>query len=144
MMNIRSAASIALSPAQPSLKTRILRAIARGGGPPSRLLAGRRGVALWALVEATGRTSGRTYRIPVAAAPTPDGFVIPLPFGGATQWARNVLATGGATLRWNGRTFAVIDPEIIPASEAQPHWVAPIRASLGSLGIKDFLRVRIA
>jgi len=82
-------------------------------------------VARRALGEATGRTSGRIYRIPVATAPTPDGFVIPLPFGGAKQWARNVLATGGATIHWNGQTFAVADPEVIPASEAKQHFMAP-------------------
>jgi deazaflavin-dependent oxidoreductase (nitroreductase family) len=107
-------------------------------------MAGRRGFALWALVEATGRTSGRIYRIPVATAPTPDGFVIPLPFGGATQWARNVLATGGATIRWNGGTYVVVDPEIIPAAEAKEHFIAPVRAILPSIGIREFLRVRIA
>jgi deazaflavin-dependent oxidoreductase (nitroreductase family) len=144
MTNIQHSASGALPPAHPSLKTRVLRAIARGGGVPSRFVAGRRGFALLALVEATGRTTGRTYRIPVATAPTPDGFVIPLPFGGATQWARNVLATGHATIYWNGRSFAVSDPEIIPVSEAQQHFVAPIRLTLASVGIRDFLRVRIA
>lgn len=107
-------------------------------------MAGRRGFALWALVEATGRNSGKMYRIPVATAPTPDGFVIPLPFGGATQWARNVMATGGATIRWNGGTYAVVDPEIIPASEAKQHFIAPIRALIPWTGIGDFLRVRIA
>jgi deazaflavin-dependent oxidoreductase (nitroreductase family) len=144
MMNSQTAASLAMPPTNTSLKSRVLRRISRASGGLSRMMAGRRGFALWALVEATGRTSGRIYRIPVATAPTPDGFVIPLPFGGATQWARNVLATGGATIRWNGRTYAVVDPEIIPASEAKQHFIAPIRALLPSLGIRDFLRVRIA
>jgi deazaflavin-dependent oxidoreductase (nitroreductase family) len=143
MMNSQPAASVALPPTNTSLKSRVLRRISRGSGAPSRIMAGRRGFALWALVEATGRTTGRIYRIPVATAPTPDGFVIPLPFGGATQWARNVLATGGATIRWNGGTYTVIDPEIIPASEAKEHFIAPIRALLPSIGIHDFLRVRI-
>ena len=144
MMNIQPAGSVAMPPTIPSVKTRILRSVARGGGVPSRVLAGRRGFALWALVEVRGRTSGRIYRIPVATAPTPDGFVIPLPFGGATQWARNVLATGGATIRWNGRQYLVTNPELISTTDAAPYWMALIRAVLGSVGIKDFLRVRIA
>lgn len=127
-----------------SLKTRILRSIARGGGPPSRLLAGRRGFALWGLVEVTGRRTGRAYRIPVATAPTGDGFVIPLPFGAATQWARNVIANGEATVGWNGRRYAVTDAEIVPTAAAAAYWMAPIRAVLAAVGIRDFLRVRIA
>lgn len=144
MTNADHAAPLQLSTSPVSLKTRALRTIARAGGVPSVALAGRRGFALWALVECTGRTSGRTYRIPVATAPTPDGFVIPLPFGDATQWVRNVLASGSATIRWNGRTLALAEPEIIPTADAASFFVAPIRAVLGGVGIRHFLRVRIA
>jgi deazaflavin-dependent oxidoreductase (nitroreductase family) len=144
MTNLDHAPTLSLPSTHPSLTTRILRTIARSGGQPSRLLTGRRGFALWGLVEVTGRTSGRTYRIPIAIAPTGGGFVIPLPFGAATQWTKNVLANRSATIKWNGGTYTVTDPVVIPTSEAAPYWMAVIRAVLGGVGIQDFLGVRIA
>lgn len=55
-----------------------------------------------AVVEHTGRRSGKQYATPVAAEQTPDGFIIPLPYGVGVDWLRNVLAAGHATIRADG------------------------------------------
>jgi hypothetical protein len=54
----------------------------------------------------------------VVARRTPDGFVIPLPFGEGVDWCRNVLASGGGVIRWSGAEHRVIDPAIIGVASA--------------------------
>jgi deazaflavin-dependent oxidoreductase (nitroreductase family) len=91
--------------------------------PPARLvkltsplalrLAGRRWFPLWAVLRHRGRRTGRQYAIPVALLVTPDTFVIGLPWGPDTNWAQNVLAAGGCSVRWKGADFQVTDPRLV-------------------------------
>lgn len=66
----------------------------------------------FALVEHTGRRSGRGYCTPVLAFRSRATLAIPL-FYGRTDWVRNVLAAGGADLRRAGRQTRVINPRIV-------------------------------
>jgi hypothetical protein len=72
--------------------------LARPLGPLARPMAGTRWFSLWAILQHTGRTSGTAYSTPVAALRTAEGFIMPLPFGDATQWAKNLFATGGGSV----------------------------------------------
>ena len=102
-----------------------------GGGPPRRLvnatapvaraLAGRRWVPLWALIRHRGRRSGTAYETPIAVVPTTDASIvmIGLPWGVTTNWARNVVAAGGASLRWRGHDLELGHPRIIDGAEAE-------------------------
>lgn len=65
-----------------------------------------------------GRRSGRAYRTPVVVAAHDESFLIALPYGEHTDWLKNVLAKGSATLIVGGRTYAADDPEVIPMAEA--------------------------
>jgi len=84
----------------------------RIGNPVMMKLAGRR---YWfaGTIHHTGRHSGREYATPVWAVPTPDGFLISLPFGEGVDWLKNVLAAGRATIETRGETWEVVDPEVI-------------------------------
>jgi deazaflavin-dependent oxidoreductase (nitroreductase family) len=88
--------------------------------PVARALAGRRWFPLWAVVHHRGRRSGTEYATPVAVVPTTDKSVIliGLPWGTATNWARNVVAADGATLTWKGRAQRTGAPRIVEPSEA--------------------------
>lgn len=113
-----------------------------GGGPPRRLvnatapvahaLAGRRFVPLWALIRHRGRRSGTAYETPIAVVPTTDASVvmIGLPWGVKTNWARNVMAAGGASLRWKGRDVELVHPRIVDGAEAERLARAPLRPVL--------------
>jgi deazaflavin-dependent oxidoreductase (nitroreductase family) len=70
-----------------------------------------------AIVVHAGRRSGRTYRTPVVAAREQDGFVIALPYGERTDWAKNVLAKGSASLITGGHTYEVDRPEVVPLAD---------------------------
>jgi deazaflavin-dependent oxidoreductase (nitroreductase family) len=67
------------------------------------------------VIRHTGRRCGKCYATPVIADRVADGFVVPLPYGTGVDWLRNVLAAGEATVTVGGRTYDVIDPEIINA-----------------------------
>jgi deazaflavin-dependent oxidoreductase (nitroreductase family) len=81
--------------------------------PLARQLAGRRWLPLWAVVRHRGRRTGREYSIPVAVLVTPDTFVIGLPWGPDTNWAQNVLAAKGCTIRWKAVDYRVTDPQLV-------------------------------
>lgn len=94
-----------------------------------------------AIVAHVGRSSGRGYETPVAIQRAPAGFVIPIPFGEATQWTRNVLATGGASVRWQGWERRVGNPRVVGWPDAKADFNPFLRALVPTIGIKSFLRV---
>lgn len=94
----------------------------------------------FALVEHRGRKSGRTYRTPVNAFATDDGFAIALTYGRDSEWVRNVLAAGGAVIVTRGRSVPVGHPQIIH-DETRCYMPTPVRAMLAALDVDDFLLV---
>src|SRR3970040_2714389 len=60
-----------------------------------------------AAVHHVGRTSGRAYATPGLAERGGGFFYIPLPYGSAVDWCRNLLAAGSATLESNGVNYRV-------------------------------------
>ncbi len=105
--------------------------------------AGRPG-AYASVVRHRGRTTGTPYETPVQALPTGDGFVIPLPYGTASDWLKNVLAAGSATIVHEGGTYRVDRPEIVSGAVAERH-VPPrhLRAHRW-YGMNEYLQVRTA
>jgi deazaflavin-dependent oxidoreductase (nitroreductase family) len=71
-----------------------------------------------AVVRHIGRLTGRTYETPVVAVEHEDSFLIALPYGGRTDWMKNVLANGKATVLTRGQAYEVDQPEVIPMADA--------------------------
>ena len=100
-----------------------------------------------ALVPAVGRPSphgpdiGQGYATPVVALRTPAGFMIPLPFGDATQWARNLFAAGGGSIDFAGRQYAIEHPEIIDGDAAAAHLPRVLRFVAGRIGLRQYVLV---
>lgn len=92
----------------------------RATAPLADALAGRRWFPLWAKIHHRGRRSGTEYVTPVAIIPTVSKqvFLIGLPWGPKTNWARNVIAAGGATLTWKGGEHRATEPRLVDGSEA--------------------------
>jgi deazaflavin-dependent oxidoreductase (nitroreductase family) len=116
--------------------------IARSAAPIANRLAGRRGFPLWVILRHTGRRSGTLHTTTVVALRTPDGFMIPLPFGDATQWARNLFAAGGGSLRSHGRDYRIVEPRIVDREVAATHLPLPLRVVAGWLGLRQYVMVR--
>lgn len=96
------------------------RGLVKATEPIATALAGRRFFPLWAVIHHVGRKSGAEYALPVAIVPTTDPrtILIGLPWGADTNWARNVVAAGGATLTWKGADVGATAPRIVDPVEA--------------------------
>jgi deazaflavin-dependent oxidoreductase (nitroreductase family) len=96
------------------------------------------------VVRHTGRTSGRTYETPVVAQATDDGFVIALPYGTNTDWLKNVLTSGSATIVDDGDTHEVDRPELADEAAVGHLFPPQEQRSHRLFNVDDFLVVRRA
>ncbi len=96
--------------------------LARLTAPITRALAGRRFFPLWAVVRHIGRKTGRVLMVPVAVRVTPELFIVVLPWGPGTNWARNVLAAGGCVVRWKGADHSTDRPEVVGVAAARAYY----------------------
>ena len=86
--------------------------------PVQRRWAGR--ITGHAIIEHTGRRSGRSYRTPVLCLRRRDarngaGFVFLVGYGLGSDWVRNLLAADGGTVIHRGRRYRVRDVRLVPA-----------------------------
>ena len=110
--------------------------------PVARHFAGR--VPPFAMIEHVGRLSGREYRTPIMIFRAPDGFVIALTYGPETDWVRNVIAAGRATIEYRGREIEVAEPRLTDGTEAWRWLPWVVRTALRVMRVDDFLVVRAA
>ncbi|HKE76405.1 MAG TPA: nitroreductase family deazaflavin-dependent oxidoreductase [Acidimicrobiales bacterium] len=91
------------------------------------------------IVVHKGRRSGTEYRTPVNLVARDGGFTFALTYG-RSQWVRNVLAAGGATVITRGRSHAIANPRVAPyrGDEGFP---APARAILRLVDVEEVLLV---
>ena len=73
-----------------------------------------------------------------------DGFVIALVYGSRTNWLRNVLASGSATIVHEGHTYAVDQPEVVPMQAVASRFTAGDQRGFRLLGVDQALRLHRA
>jgi len=122
----------------------VVRSLAHTLNPLAMPLAASGAIPVWGVVRHTGRKSGRTFATPIAVAATREHIYIPLPWGERTDWCRNVVASGGAVVRYRGHDVRANDPQVVSASEARLAYPRVVRPLLGLGGIERFLRLRRA
>ncbi|MGH3351620.1 MAG: hypothetical protein ACRDPS_13225, partial [Nocardioides sp.] len=76
--------------------------------------------------------------------PTPDGFVINLPYTSQVDWAQNVLAANSATIVHDGIDHRVTDPRVVPYSEVAPMLPRSAGVVRAVFDVQEFLRVTTA
>jgi deazaflavin-dependent oxidoreductase (nitroreductase family) len=140
--------AVPLAPVSPSPVVRIaMRPLTRILNPLMRKVAGRRHVRMAAEVRHVGRRSGRAYVTSAGARVHGDVAMIPLTFGNQSDWAKNVRAAGGCSLRVNGQEYTAVAPEFVDRGDAGPllkSAFGPVeRAGFRVLGIKQYLRLRV-
>jgi deazaflavin-dependent oxidoreductase (nitroreductase family) len=74
----------------------------------------------FAVVEHTGRMSGRIYRTPVFAFRRDGEIVIVLSYGRNSQWTTNLLSSGRGVLIRRGRRYTLGSIEVRPARQSGP------------------------
>ena len=108
--------------------------------PLAQTIAGR--LPPFALVLHRGRRTGKAYRTPVWAFPTPDGgFAIALTYGPDRDWVRNVLAQGGCALDRGGRRVPLAAPRILAGVQGSRLMPRLLRPVLRLLGVTDVLQL---
>ncbi|HEX9354469.1 MAG TPA: nitroreductase/quinone reductase family protein [Streptosporangiaceae bacterium] len=98
-----------------------LRLFTRAMRPLALRSAGKEGSST-AVVRHVGRRSGRMFETPVIAVLHDDSFLIALPYGERTDWLKNVIDKGSATIVTNGHSYEVDRPEVISMAEATAYF----------------------
>lgn len=91
-----------------------------------------------------GRSSGKTYRVPLDAHRVDNGFIFILMYGSGSDWVRNVLAAGTASLRIGGEEFDLVSPTVVTRDVAWPQLPETTKAPPGFLNVTEFLQMDIA
>jgi deazaflavin-dependent oxidoreductase (nitroreductase family) len=94
------------------------------------------------VIRHRGRRTGATYENPVWAVPTEDGFLIATVYGPRTDWVKNVLANGSATIVHQGNIYIVDQPEIVPMASVRAYFPAKIRGPQRLVHVDQCLRAR--
>ena len=106
--------------------------------------AGKQGSST-SVVRHVGRKTGRSYETPVVAVEHDGSVYIALPYGERTDWLKNVLATGSATVMTGGDRYDVDRPEVIPMAEATGFFGAKEQRLQRRFGVNTCLQLhRIA
>ncbi|HVM70775.1 MAG TPA: hypothetical protein VMT91_03375 [Anaerolineales bacterium] len=97
------------------------------------------GKRLYTVVAHVGRHSKKPYQTPLLGRPSGTHFYFPLPYGADTDWCLNVLAAGGCTARWNGRTYTLAAPRIVDQAAGEPVYPGLLRWMLHASGVQKYL-----
>jgi deazaflavin-dependent oxidoreductase (nitroreductase family) len=95
------------------------------------------------LLTYRGRTTGRTYHLPINVFRHGQQYFFVLTYGSESQWVKNVLAAGECHIRVRGRDVSLVEPELL----INPSWdLVPLVVRLieRPAGVTSFLRMRAA
>jgi deazaflavin-dependent oxidoreductase (nitroreductase family) len=123
---------------------RVVRFAARLINPLTLLVAGRRWMPIVGVLVHRGRTSGRMYSTPLGMRHLGDSFVMPLTFSESAAWYRNIRAAGWAVVRYMGREYTLVSPEVIDYAAAAPAFARYELLQFRLIGINEYLRMRQA
>jgi deazaflavin-dependent oxidoreductase (nitroreductase family) len=108
-------------------------------------IAGRRHMPIIGIVHHRGRKTGRPYATPLGIRPAAaGGFVMPLTFGEAAGWYRNIVAAGWCVITWRGADHTVASPVIVDRATALPAFPRYERLALRTIGISEFVWLHLA
>jgi deazaflavin-dependent oxidoreductase (nitroreductase family) len=97
--------------------------------------------SVFAVIDYTGRRTGRRYTTPIRVVEQPNDFVAPLTYGPKTSWYINLQAAPGY-LRWQGRTIPVGNPTLVPTHTVAHLLPVPSRFLLWLDGTDKCVRIR--
>lgn len=94
-----------------------------------------------ATLHHVGRRSGRRFRTPIMAFPTPRGIVIALTYGPGVQWLHNVEA-GESRLVRRGRVLRLTEPVRLHGDDGLSLVPAWTRVLLRRMRVDEFVELR--
>jgi deazaflavin-dependent oxidoreductase (nitroreductase family) len=90
-----------------------------------------------------GRSSGQTYRTPLDAHPVDGGYVFIVMYVSDSDWVRNVLAAGTATLEIEGDDFELLSPRLVSKEVAWQLLPATTKAPPDFLRVTEYLQMDV-
>ena len=121
---------------------RIVRPLTRLFNPLILRVAGGWWFPMFSLLHHRGHKSGRIYATPVTGFPRRDFFWLGLAFGPNSGWARNVLASGEADLRYRGTDYHLVEATIVEVADVKDELPRIVRIGCAVAGMHKVLRVR--
>ena len=97
----------------------------------------------WKVLNHIGRTSGRLYRTPLDAYEVDGTFVFILVYGSRSDWVRNILQSGSATLEADGELIELAAPRLISEKEAWALLDGMATPPPRFLNVDEFLQMNI-
>jgi deazaflavin-dependent oxidoreductase (nitroreductase family) len=90
-----------------------------------------------------GRSSGKTYETPLDAHAVEGGYIFIANYGRDSDWVKNILAAGTATLRAGGNEIALVSPRMVTKDEALRQMAAGIKWPPDRMNVTECLRMDI-
>jgi deazaflavin-dependent oxidoreductase (nitroreductase family) len=91
----------------------------------------------------TGRSSGKTHRTPLDAHPVNGGYVFIVMYGSDSDWVRNVLAAGTATLEIDDDEIELLSPRLVSKEVAWQLLPATTKAPPDYLRVTEYLQMDV-
>lgn len=98
----------------------------------------------WDVITHVGRSSGKVHRTPLDAAEVDGSFVFILVYGSRSDWVRNILASGSATLETGNEVVELVAPRVIAGDVARPQLQGLVTLPPSFLKVDEFLQMDIA
>lgn len=96
------------------------------------------------LLTHIGRSSGKTYRTPLEAIPMENGYAVFMVYGPNTDWVRNTVESGSATLRKDGRDIRLTNPSVVDLNDVRGEIPTDVARPPGFLKVSQLLRMDLA
>jgi deazaflavin-dependent oxidoreductase (nitroreductase family) len=126
-------------------KTRwVIRFVALFVNPLTLLVAGRSWMPIVGVLHHVGRRSGRAYATPLGMHLLGDTILLPRTFGDNAAWYQNVLAAGSCAVTYRGKSYSLIDPEIVDYAIAARAFPGFELFLFRVIGINEYLRLHLA
>jgi deazaflavin-dependent oxidoreductase (nitroreductase family) len=94
------------------------------------------------VIEHVGRKSGKTYETPVDIIETTTRMLIALPYGARTDWLRNVLDAGSATVVHRGERIPLERPAVVATADVAELIPARTLRTLRLFGVSQCLSLQ--
>ncbi len=91
-----------------------------------------------------GRASGRTFETPLDAHPVDDGYIFILVYGSGSDWVKNIIAAGTASLRVKGEEIPLKSPRVITEEAAWELLPPTTKRPPKLLRISEYLQMDIS
>lgn len=88
-----------------------------------------------------GRSSRRTFRTPLDAHPVEKGYIFILMYGSDSDWVKNVLAAGRASLRVDNQDLELVSPRLTSKDEAWQQLPEATKPPADFLRVTEYLQM---